>query len=88
MQLRVSIILMPSNVFDSLRSCCVNTNPLNSSDHRDIFVRINTTVIFRNTAENQGSLWHKVTEDDINEYNKYMAHLIDNMHIDPNFSVL
>ena len=31
--------------------------------------------------------WHKVTEDDINEYKKYMDDLIDNMHIDPNFSV-
>ena len=84
--------LMSSNVFDSLRSCCVNTNPLNPSDHRDISVQINTTVISHNTAEYQVSLknkvaWHKVTEDDINEYKKYMDDLIDNIDIDPNFSV-
>ena len=84
--------IMSSNVFDSLRSCCVNTNPLNPSDHRDISVQINTTVISRNTAEYQGSLknkvaWHKVTEDDINEYKKYMDDLIDNIHIEQNFSV-
>ena len=83
---------MSSNVFDSLGSCCVNTNPLNPCDHRDISVQINTTVISRNTAEYQCSLknkvvWHKVTEDNINEYKKYMDDLIDNMHIDPNFSV-
>ena len=83
---------MSSNVFDSLRSSCVNTNPLNPSDHRDISVWINTTVISRNTAEYQGSFknkvaQHKVTEDDINEYKKYMDDLTDNIHIDPIFSV-
>ena len=87
-----SLFLMSSNVFDSLRSSYVNTNPLNPSDHRDISAWINTTVISRNTAEYQGSFknkvaWHKVTEDDINEYKKYMDDLTDNIHIDPNFSV-
>ena len=84
--------LMSSNIFDSLWSCCVNTNPLNPSDHRDISVRINTTVISRNTAEYQGSLknsvaWHTITEENINEYKKYMDDLIGNMHINPNVSV-
>ena len=49
-------------------------------------------VISCNTAEYQGSLknkvaWHEATDDDINEYKKYINVLIDNMHIDPNFAV-
>ena len=73
--------LASSNLYEEVTACEVNTNPLNPSDHRDIFIKFQQNIgkqSVKKTHFPQNKVaWYKVTDEHINRYQAYMDMLLD-----------
>ena len=78
----VDHFVMSENLYSNIKSCRVDTNPLNPSDHKEVVMEIDynpTSVIEGSRVMNQSQniAWYKVKTEQIDEYKSVMDELIN-----------
>ena len=80
--------VMNCNMFSRLRTCDVNSSPLNPSDHRDIHASWNRTIGYQNVRQNRPArdkcAWYRATDENIINYQHQLDVLLDQLCVDTN----